>query len=89
MTSPVERFTHLLGYVGDRGYVAADAFAHQPNHRHALRLAAQDMGIQGAFGLWTGREGALLAACRAEFSGDRAVPIGRYADGFRQPVAAA
>ena len=30
-----------------------------------------------------------LAACRAEFSGDRAVPIGRYADGFRQPVAAA
>lgn len=59
MTETLEAIAEKLGYSQDRGFVAASAFAHQPNHRHALRLAAQDMGVRAAFGLWTGPEGAL------------------------------
>ncbi|HKT86017.1 MAG TPA: DNA methyltransferase [Novosphingobium sp.] len=40
MNALLEALARLLGYAGDSGYVCADAFAHQPNHRHALRLAA-------------------------------------------------
>lgn len=60
--------TEILGYEGDRGYVSADDFAHQPNHRHALRLAAQLMQVRAAFGLWTGRDGALFGPDHARFT---------------------
>lgn len=59
MTYTLENITERLGYDGDRGFVVADAFAYQPNHRHALRLAAQQMGVKAAFGLWSGPEGSL------------------------------
>jgi hypothetical protein len=64
----IDALAQALGYDGDRGYVRAEAFAHQPNHRHALRLAAQMMQVRAAFGLWTGREGALLGPKRARFT---------------------
>jgi len=68
MNAVLNALAHLLGYYGDPGYIHADAFAHQPNHRHALRLAAQLMQVRAAFGLWTGREGALLGPDRARFT---------------------
>ncbi|MER8885346.1 N-6 DNA methylase [Mesorhizobium sp. M0816] len=68
MSGPLDALASLLGYGGDPGYVRADAFAQQPNHRHALRLAAQFMQVRAAFGLWTGREGALVGPDRARFT---------------------
>jgi hypothetical protein len=68
MSSPLDALAQLLGYEGDPGYVRADEFAHQPNHRHALRLAAQLMQVRAAFGLWTGRGGALLGPDRGRFT---------------------
>lgn len=59
MIGRLDRIAEHLGYSQDRGFVTADAFARQPNHRHALRHAAQEMGVKAAFGLWTGPEGAL------------------------------
>ncbi|MBP2296891.1 HsdM family class I SAM-dependent methyltransferase [Azospirillum rugosum] len=68
MSGLLDKLASLLGYDGDPGYIRADAFAQQPNHRHALRLAAQLMHVRAAFGLWTGREGALLGPDRARFT---------------------
>jgi len=68
MSGLLHKLSGLLGYDGDPGYVRADAFAQQPNHRHALRLAAQLMRVQSAFGLWTGRGGSLLGPDRARFT---------------------
>ena len=51
MSGLLDALAGLLGYDGDPGYVRADAFAQQPNHRHALRLAAQFMQVRAAFGL--------------------------------------
>jgi|GEM_PF-2217306 len=68
MSGLLHALAGLLGYDGDPGYIGADAFAQQPNHRHALRLAAQLMQVRAAFGLWTGREGALLGPDRARFT---------------------
>lgn len=68
MSDLLNALANLLGYDGDAGYVRADAFAHQPNHRHALRLAAQIMHVRAAFGLWTGRNGALLGPDRPRFT---------------------
>ena len=51
MSGLLDALAGLLGYDGDPGYVRADAFAQQPNHRHALRLAAQLMQVRAAFGL--------------------------------------
>lgn len=68
MSATLQRLAEALGYVGDSGYIEADAFAHQPNHRHALRLAAQEMGVKATFGLWTGREGSLLGPVHRRFT---------------------
>jgi len=68
MSELLDVLAGLLGYEGDIGYVRSDAFPQQPNHRHALRLAAQLMQVRAAFGLWTGREGALLGPDRARFT---------------------
>lgn len=59
MSSILNRIADHLGYRDDRGFVTAESFSRQPNHRHALRHAAQEMGVIAAFGLWTGPEGAL------------------------------
>ena len=68
MTGRIDALAELLGYAMDPGFVAADDFADQPNHRHALRLASQLMQVRAAFGLWTGREGALLGPKHARFT---------------------
>jgi hypothetical protein len=68
MNDTLQLLAKALGYVGDRGYIEADAFAHQPNHRHALRLAAQEMGVEATFGLWTGPEGSLLGPDHRRFT---------------------
>lgn len=68
MNAPIDEFAELLGYLGDPGFVSAEKFSHQPNHRHALRLAAQQMGVRAAFGLWTGREGALRGPDHPRFT---------------------
>lgn len=68
MSDLLDILARSLGYEGDPGYVRSDAFAHQPNHRHALRLAAQLMHVRAAFGLWTGRDGALRGPDRARFT---------------------
>jgi len=68
MSRWVDRLAEALGYADDHGYLPADAFTHQPNHRHALRLASQLMQVQATFGLWTGREGALRGPKRARFT---------------------
>ena len=59
MNTLLDLVANALGYTGDVGYVQASQFADQPNHRHELRLAAQLMNVRSAFGLWTGRNGAL------------------------------
>lgn len=64
----LRRLATVLGYLGDRGFIDADAFSHQPNHRHALRLAAQQMGVSATFGLWTGPEGSLLGPDHRRFT---------------------
>lgn len=68
MNPLLEQLATVLGYEGDRGYIRAEAFAHQPNHRHALRLAAQEMAVRATFGLWTGPEGALLGSDHRRFT---------------------
>lgn len=68
MSGLLDKLASLLGYDGDPGYIRADAFAQQPNYRHALRLAAQLMHVRAAFGLWTGGEGALLGPDRTRFT---------------------
>lgn len=68
MTNTIELLADALGYQGDHWFISAQEFAEQPNHRHALRLAAQIMNVRAAFGLWTGREGALLGPERARFT---------------------
>lgn len=55
----IERISTILGYHGDRGFIRADEFRYQRNHRHALRVASQEMAVVAAFGLWTGPEGTL------------------------------
>lgn len=59
---------NALDYTGDAGYIQASQFADQPNHRHELRLAAQLMNVRSAFGLWTGRNGALRGPESARFT---------------------
>ncbi|QWW72338.1 class I SAM-dependent DNA methyltransferase [Rhizobium sp. WYJ-E13] len=68
MSDLLDKVADLLGYRGDPGYVLADSFASQPNHRHALRLAAQLMNVRAAFGLWTGSQGTLLGPEHARFT---------------------
>lgn len=68
MSGLLDVLSSLLGYDGDPGHVRADAFAYQPNHRHALRLAAQLMRVRATFGLWAGPEGALLGPDHARFT---------------------
>ena len=68
MSALLDSLATALGYTGDFGYIHADAFADQPNHRHELRLAAQLMNVRAAFGLWTGREGSLRGPERARFT---------------------
>lgn len=68
MSALLDSLVNALGYAGDVGYIRATAFADQPNHRHELRLAAQLMNVRAAFGLWTGREGALCGPERARFT---------------------
>lgn len=68
MSALLNSLVSALGYEEDAGYIRADVFADQPNHRHELRLAAQLMNVRAAFGLWTGREGALCGPERARFT---------------------
>ena len=58
----------VLGYSGDAGFVASGDFDRQPNHRHALRLAATRMCVRAAFGLWTGGAGALSGPDHSRFT---------------------
>lgn len=58
----------MLGYSGDAGFIAWGEFDRQPNHRHALRLAATRMDVRAAFGLWTGRAGALSGPDHSRFT---------------------
>lgn len=68
MSAMLDCLASALGYDGDPGYIRAAAFADQPNHRHELRLAAQMMSVRAAFGLWSGRQGALCGPDRARFT---------------------
>lgn len=68
MNALLNSLVSALGYEQDAGYIRADAFADQPNHRHELRLAARLMNVRSAFGLWTGKEGALCGPERARFT---------------------
>ena len=49
MSGLLDSLAGLLGYHGDPGYVRADSFAQQSNHRHSLRLSAQLMQVRAAF----------------------------------------
>ena len=68
MNTLLDSVANALGYTGDIGHVQASQFADQPNHRHELRLAAQLMNVRSAFGLWTGRNGALRGPEFARFT---------------------
>ncbi|NTF34130.1 HsdM family class I SAM-dependent methyltransferase [Rhizobium skierniewicense] len=68
MTALLDHIANILGYSGDAGFVRAAAFDRQPNHRHALRLAEQRMSVTGAFGLWTGRSGAISGPDHRRFT---------------------
>lgn len=68
MNALLETIASALGYEGDPGFVLCEAFDRQPNHRHALRLAEQRMGVRSAFGLWTGRAGAMVGPDHRRFT---------------------
>lgn len=68
MNALLDSLANELGYSGDIGYIQAPQFADQPNHRHELRMAAQQMSVRAAFGLWTGRSGALRGPEFARFT---------------------
>lgn len=68
MTVLLDHIADILGYSSDAGFVRAEAFDRQPNHRHALRLAEQRMKVTAAFGLWTGRSGAISGPDHRRFT---------------------
>ena len=68
MNNPIELLANQLGYDGDAGFVMESDFANLPNHKHALRVAKNDMSVKAAFGLWTGGNGALAASGHKRFT---------------------
>ncbi len=53
-TSSLDRIAEDLGYTGTEGFLRADEFAGLASHRYALRRAAETMGVEAAFGLFSG-----------------------------------
>ncbi len=68
MKKSLKLLAELLGYNGDAGFIVADSFSSLPNHKHALRVAKNDMATHAAFGLWTGGNGSLAASGHARFT---------------------